>query len=41
VKTAIAGRVFRAKVGKFGCNKRVLQYTRFLQPNGGGKFASP
>jgi len=39
--TAIAGRVFHAKVDKFGCNKRVLQYIQFLQPNGGASFASP
>ena len=38
---ARTGRVFRAKVGKFGCNRRAMQHTQFLQPNGGASFASP
>jgi len=38
-KTAVAGRVFCAKVGKFCCNKRFLQYSRFMQPNSGGLLA--
>jgi len=39
--TARAGRVFRARVGKFGCKKCVMQYTRFLHPNAGAKLDSP